>query len=262
MKQKLFYAKKALNAAHKANTTKNKNKTTNALEQLKQSGWPPKLPSLSPELEKQVFTHKSACNEPTKLDSELLQYHNQRLEFLGDSIIHYTATKLLYEKFPTSDIHQLESLRQTLVCNQTLGEFGHVYNLIKKLKHKSQITNLISAQTMEAYIGAAYLHNGFHPIQTWFEKLAQPLIKQLQDAKDEESPINRNAKTELYGLLKFAPQYNIVKLGSDGQDLFEVDCCIRGSVVSTGTGHSISEAGLRAAMAALENPDVLRLVNN
>lgn len=234
---------------------------TDTLTRLQEQKWPPPLPLIkSDQLKVQAFTHKSV-QKPFMIQSELVNVHNENLEFIGGSIVNFVASKLILNKFPSAPGERKSELLKTLTCNKTMAEYSNAYNLTSKLAASGETTTtVLAAQTMNAYVGALYMdpQAGIPVIETWFEKLVQPLVEPLQQQDSFGPPINRYAKQDLYALVKFAPQYNIVKFEPD-ISRYEVDCCIRGSVVGTGIGYTASEAGTRAAMDALNNPDVIKL---
>ena len=106
-----------------------------------------------PELLIQALTHRSAKGQ-----------HNERLEFLGDSILGFVIAEALFEKFPKHDEGDLTRMRSSLVKGVTLAEIGRDFNLGEylilgpgELKSGGHRRESILEDAIEAIIGAVYL---------------------------------------------------------------------------------------------------------
>lgn len=230
----------------------------------------PELPLIKdPHLYARVFIHKSTINNKSYLyQSELISSHNERLEFLGDSVLNNVATIILYERYPAAPEGELSKMRSILVNNVTLAEFSINYGFDRKLKSNindailRQGKQKIFADIFEAYVGAlAIEHNlEFAIIKEWLYKLFYSRLQQFDaDIRDTEE-VNKDAKSELYSLVgtaAFHPTYNVKEIGDGASKPFKVDCVMGNEILGTGIAPGLKEAGLRAAMMALKNKPLL-----
>ena len=106
------------------------------------------------QLEIEAYTHKSYCYE-----HPMTGHHNERLEFLGDSIIGFSISEYLFKKYSNYDEGELSMLKARIVCKTTLASFSLRLGLDKKiLLGRGVIVNdKILEDLFEAYIGAIYL---------------------------------------------------------------------------------------------------------
>jgi ribonuclease III len=232
--------------------------------------WPPPLPPINnPRLLNQVFTHKSAANDQVHLTQfERLHLHNERLEFLGDSILNFTVSEIVYWHFPDAAEGDLSVIRSSLICNDTLWEWATVYGLDKRLETKFEMTtefegkrSKIIADVLEAYIGGLYLDSpeGLTLAQGWIEAMVKPIILSLKKEREEVEPLDADAKNLLYvriGSALCTPEYITIQEGTS-ETPFTVECRVGNEVIGVGTGPNIKAAGTRAAMMALRNKDVI-----
>ena len=125
----------------------------------------PKLKNLS--LFKQAFTHRSYLNETKKKIPS-----NERMEFLGDSIISFMVSKHLYGKYLNLSEGTLTNLRSLLVNTKTLSSLAEQLNFGKLLllskgeeESKGRKNQSILENCFEAYVGALYLDQGLQAVQ-------------------------------------------------------------------------------------------------
>lgn len=230
---------------------------------------PPLPPINDPKLFERVFIHKSTVNNKQYLEANhLLHSHNERLEFYGDSILNNLATLIIFKEFPDSTEGDLSKIRSKLVSNKTLIKIAFQYGFDKKLRSRISDDVLktgdkkIFADVFEAYIGALAMERGFdlEDVKEWLAKVYAPLIHELKIEYIEE-PIDREAKSKLYGLIgqdDLHPVYNTLQMGDGIHNKFIVQCTINGEELGRGTANNLKEAGLRAAMAGLNNNEVLK----
>jgi len=97
--------------------------------------WPPKLPELEDvRIRARIFTHKSVIKDKDYLSArDKADSHNERLEFLGDSILNYTMTLIIYEKFPHMNEGHMSVLRMKLINNEIIRQWAILYNFHKML---------------------------------------------------------------------------------------------------------------------------------
>lgn len=230
----------------------------------------PELPVINDiKLCNRVFIHKSIINNKSYLHkSELMAAHNERLEFLGDSVLNNLVTVIIFNKFPEASEGELSKIRSLLVNNVTLAEFSILYGFDKKLRSNinDQIlkdsTQKIYADIFEAYIGALAIERKFDytEIQQWLTILMDSRLNKHARQISSTEEINKDAKSELYSLIgtaAFHPQYEVVETGDGSSNPFVIRCTMGDDVLGVGTAPSNKDAGLRAAMEALKNKRLL-----
>lgn len=230
----------------------------------------PKLPKINnQQLYERVFIHRSFLNQKHFLDQdELLQLHNERLEFIGDSVLNNLVTLLIYSRYPNATEGSLTKMRSHLIDNKTLAVFSHQYGFNLKLKTNIDKSVLkigdqkIYADVFEAYIGALTMEvkdNDYSNIKNWLIELYEPKLKSFDDGIDLK-PINKDAKSQLYSLIGSAqlhPIYTLLVKGDGVNKNFVMECRIKDDVLGTGGAPNQRDAGLRAAMEALQNRSML-----
>ena len=202
-----------------------------------------------PELLAQALTHRSHSAP-----------HNERLEFLGDSVLNCVVAAELFGRFgglPEGDLSRLRAhlVRQEALHQvaQTLALGDHLRLGEGELKSGGFTRPSILADALEAVIGAIFLDGGFAAAQGTIVRLYQPLLAGLDPKTLEKDP-----KTLLQELLQARrialPQYSVVATrGAAHSQNFEVECLIPElSVRTTGSGSSRRTAEQEAAMRAFE----------
>jgi len=136
----------------------------------------------NPSLLKNAFVHRSYLNE--KKDFKGIS--NERLEFLGDSVLSLVVSRFLYETLPQSSEGNLTKLRASLVRTETLSKIGQSlslgnYLLLSKGEEETggRENTSILANTFEALIGAIYLDQGLQNAQSLIEKTILKKWKEL-----------------------------------------------------------------------------------
>ena len=174
------------------------------------------------ELLKQALTHRSVSKK-----------NNERLEFLGDSILGCIISRELYQRFPLIDEGQLSRLRSYLVRGQTLAKLAKTINLSEtlvlgqgELKSGGFRRESIQADAFEAILGAIFLDSDYLTVSVVVLKLYEDL---LNDASSEDSL--KDFKTQLQELLQkkgySLPQYELIKTkGQDHDAIFYVRCIV------------------------------------
>mgnify|MGYP000023226533 FL=1 len=201
----------------------------------------------------QALTHRSAKG-----------VHNERLEFLGDSILGFVIAEALFEKFPKHNEGDLTRMRSSLVKGVTLAELGRGFDLGEhlilgpgELKSGGHRRESILEDAVEAIIGAVYLDSNIQTCKTlilnWFEKRLTA-IKPGNDQKDPETRLQeylQGRKIEL-------PQYEVIQItGQSHNQEFTVRCTTSVTdkdVVTKGSSRR------KAEQAAAEQ--VLELIQN
>lgn len=202
-----------------------------------------------PELLRQSLTHRSFGSP-----------HNERLEFLGDSILNCVIAHALFQRFPALSEGELSRLRANLVNQQTLFELAQKLNLGDEvllgegeLKSGGFRRPSILADTLEAMIAAVFLDGGFDQAGQVVQNLYAMLLQDI----DPKNP-GKDPKTLLQEFLqsrKMAlPQYSVVAtVGEAHQQQFRVECLVAElNIRSFGTGTSRRNAEQDAARQAYQ----------
>lgn len=188
------------------------------------------------------------------------QPNNERLEFLGDSVLNCAIATVLFERFPTVDEGDLSRVRAYLVKQQALHKIAQRLALGENLvlgagESRSGGTRRpsILADALEALIGAVYLDAGFEAARSLIDRLYEP---DLADA--DPRTLGKDAKTLLQEQLQHnrlsLPVYSVVAThGAAHNQEFEVECVIgRLDISVLGRGGSRRAAEQSAAQAALD----------
>lgn len=210
-----------------------------------------KLP-LSEELITLALTHRSFAYESGGLPT------NERLEFLGDSVIGLVITEELYRRFPDFDESRLSPLRSGVVSTRALADVARKLRLGESLRlgKGEEVTggrdkSSILADALEALFGAIYVEHGLPG--------AERAIIAMMSAAIEESlsrGVMLDGKTALQELMAAlglgAPEYEISESGPDHAKEFQATAVVGGERVSQGRGRSKREAEQEAARLAYE----------
>ncbi|MCU4675944.1 ribonuclease III [Catenovulum sp. 2E275] len=200
------------------------------------------------ELLEQALTHRSAKS-----------VHNERLEFLGDSILSFVIAERLYKQFPKCKEGDLSRMRSTLVRGETLVELAQSFAISEyltlgpgELKSGGHRRTSILEDAVEAIIGAIYLDSDMPTIKgiilAWYDERLKNLKpgQQQKDAKTQLQEWLQGRKQEL-------PLYQVTSItGKDHKQTFSVSCCIEHLDKTThGKGSSRRKAEQSAARAML-----------
>jgi ribonuclease-3 len=202
------------------------------------------------ELLRQAMTHRS--HSPT---------HNERLEFLGDSVLNCVVAALLFQRFAKLDEGDLSRVRANLVKQQSLYEIAQALNVSEALRlGEGELRSggfrrpSILADTLEAIFGAVFLDGGFDAALSVIKRLYTPILDHI-----DPRTIGKDAKTLLQEYLqghKIAlPTYTVVAThGAAHNQQFEVECTVpKLDVKVSGSGASRRAAEQAAAKKALED---------
>lgn len=201
-------------------------------------------------------------------------YHgpnNERLEFLGDSILSFIITNALYHNYPQAAEGELSRIRSTLVREETLASLALQFNLGNFLRLGAGEKRSggakrasILADAMEAIIGAIYLDAGIvvceQRVLEWYaEQLKNP--QQLSsETKDPKSSLQEYLQSQHFSL----PVYTILKIeGAQHQQIFYIECAVPEIAYKTqGTGNNRRRAEQEAALKMLEYLKIARAITN
>ncbi|MCA8298907.1 ribonuclease III [Burkholderia sp. AU30198] len=201
------------------------------------------------ELLRQALTHRSHSAT-----------HNERLEFLGDSVLNCAVAALLFQRFSKLDEGDLSRVRANLVKQQSLYEIAQALNISDGLRlGEGELRSggfrrpSILADAFEAIIGAVFLDGGFEAAQGVIKRLYIPILDHI-----DPRTLGKDAKTLLQEYLqghKIAlPTYTVVAThGAAHNQQFEVECTVpKLDVKVSGSGASRRAAEQAAAKKALD----------
>ena len=185
---------------------------------------------------------------------------NERLEFLGDSVLGLIIAELLFKDHPNLREGELTKLKALLVSETTLAEVAiksglNNYLLLAPEEDRAggRERPSIVSDAFESILGAVFLDGGIGAVR-------DVIVRLLYSKKDSitSDSSRRNFKGELLELMQARgegmPRYDVVsESGPDHDKTFSVDVYVGGKKVGLGTGHSKKEAEQKAASAALEH---------
>ncbi len=202
-----------------------------------------------PELLRQALTHRSHGFP-----------NNERLEFLGDSVLNCAVAGLIFRRFPDLTEGNLSRVRANLVNQQMLAQLAQMLELGKlirlgdgELKSGGAQRPSIIADALEAVLGAIYLDGGFAPAENIVAVLFSPSLQEL-DART----FGKDPKTLLQEYLQARrltlPQYTVIETSGEAhQQQFKVECMIaKPDLRTVGEGASRRSAEQEAARQAYE----------
>jgi len=207
------------------------------------------------DLLKEALTHRSFLNEHKDWNIP----HNERLEFLGDSILGFVIADNLVEQYPQFAEGELTSLRAALVNSDSLLAVAKELKLEDYLlvsrgeaRELKNSRSYLLANTIEALIGALYLDGGIDKAKDFIKKYIfskAETILQTASYKDAKSLFQEKSQA----LLGITPIYKSLKSwGPDHAKQFEVGVYLNEDLISQGKGYSKQEAEINAAQKALE----------
>lgn len=204
----------------------------------------------NPQLLEHALTHRSREGQP----------NNERLEFLGDSVLNLVMTEALYQRFLTCDEGDLSRLRASLVKGETLSKMALELDLgemmhfgLGELNTGGDRRHSTLEDAFEAVIGALYLDSDFETVKTlvgsWF-KTRLDSIDANEIPRDYKSALQEQLQSEGLAL----PNYEIFRVeGPDHAKTFYVTCTVSSmNVTETAQGRSRKVAEQAAAQKILE----------
>ncbi len=205
----------------------------------------------NPKLLETAMTHISLANE-RGIES------NQRLEFLGDSVLSVIVAEYIYREFKNMDEGRLTEIRAAAVCEKSLAAAARKLDLGSSIHFgKSEAAcggkdkDSILCDTFEAVLGAMYLDGGLEPCQKWVLENLQDTIhaSAQQDFTNYKSEIQNYFQKRDKG--REVVTYHLLKRsGPDHEPKFEVEARYQGKVIGHGVGGSRKEAEQQAAKQA------------
>lgn len=197
-----------------------------------------------------ALTHRSYAYENGGLPN------NERLEFLGDSVLGLVVTESLYADHPDLAEGQLAKLRAACVNMRALASVARTLGVgdFLLLGRGEESTGgrdkaSILADTMEALIGAVFLHHGVDGARVFVHHLIDPLLRQsvrMGAGLDWKTSLQEISSAGSLGL----PEYRVTEEGPDHEKVFTASAVVSGEVLGQGVGRSKKEAEQHAAEMA------------
>ncbi len=203
---------------------------------------------------KNALTHSSYANENR---GKHVQY-NERLEFLGDSVLGVIVSRYIFDNFPDLPEGKLTKMRAAVVCERSLWECAVNIDLGKYLilgngeEHMGGRTRMsILADAFEALIAAIYLDSGMDTVREW---VMGQLYETIMDAS--RGKMFKDYKTEFQEVVQkngdVSIKYEVVsESGPDHDKVFVVNVYLNGEMMGSGEGSSKKKAEQQAAQNAL-----------
>lgn len=205
------------------------------------------------DLLKNALIHSSYANEIRGNT-----HSNERLEFLGDSVLSIIVSEHIYNKFPNMPEGELTRMRASLVCEKSLYSFSRELGIGEYLKlgrgeekNGGRERESILADAFEAVLAAIYLDGGM----TAAKKHIMNTV--LRDLKHHDDDNFKDYKTTLQEIIQRNPEecvsYILIdESGPDHNKLFTVEVHLNSNVIGKGSGKSKKQAEQMAARQALE----------
>ena len=200
-----------------------------------------------------ALTHSSYANEVRNG-----QTSNERLEFLGDSVLSLIVSDYIFKEFKKIPEGELTKIRASLVCEKSLCGFSRALEIGNYLRlgkgedsNGGRERNSILADAFEAVLAAIYLDGGIEPAKNLVMRFVLPELKNT----GEET--FKDYKTVLQEIIQQNPEENVsyILTGESGPDhdkIFEVEVHLNSNVIGKGVGKNKKQAEQMAAKQALE----------
>ncbi len=210
---------------------------------------------------KSAFVHRSYLNEHP---NEKLS-HNERLEFLGDSVLGFIISNYLYNKYPTHPEGDLTNFRSSIVNARILSKVSKDLSLggFLFLSKGEEATGgrerqYILANTYEALLGAIYLDQGIEQATKFVNTTLIPHLSEIIEKK-----LYKDYKSQLQEIsqarFNITPSYKLIsEKGPDHSKTFETGVYLDKKLLAKGVGDSKQSSEQEAAKFALENIDKLK----
>ncbi|MCD8198902.1 MAG: ribonuclease III [Phascolarctobacterium sp.] len=204
-----------------------------------------------------ALTHTSYAHEAK---GRVKPQHNERIEFLGDSVLSVIVSTYMYKNFPKLDEGKLTKLRAYLVCEASLYKFAKTiclgdYLLLGKGEEQSggRERPSLLADAFEAVLGACYLDQGLERAQTYLLGIMQEEIDYIcthgvySDFKTNlQEYLQRDGDADI--------SYRIISSsGPEHNKIFTAEVMLQGRSIGKGSGRSKKDAEQHAAQDALQN---------
>ena len=202
---------------------------------------------------RQALTHKSLVPDRT-LDS------NERLEFLGDSVLGLVVNEYLCATFPDRGEGELAKAKSLIVCKSALADASRRMDIapLIRLGYAEEAMGgrnraSIIADAYEALVAVIYLESGYHSARNFILKTLAPEIAEVSAVRDWRDP--KTVLQELrQGIRNSPPVYRVTsEQGRQHDKTFTIEVLLDNEVAGIGVGKTKKEAQQAAALAALES---------
>ncbi len=211
------------------------------------------------------FNHRDLLYLALSHRSNMGLPNNQRLEYLGDSIIGFFISQSLYRLFPQLHEGDLTTMRARLVRNTTLALLARELRLDRylimasgELKNDGRNRVPALADVFEAVVGAIWLDGGIEPVNQFLDRTYRTHLANIQprNLKDSKTRLQEKLQKDDCPL----PVYSVIKQDGEAHDLtFEVSCSVPGidrSFIARGTSRKAAEqAAAEQVLAVLDEHD-------
>jgi ribonuclease-3 len=208
-----------------------------------------------------ALTHRSYVNEHSDTDE-----HNERLEFLGDSVLGFIVSEFLYDRYPHLSEAQLTRLRANLVDEKQLAKFAVQLGIGEHMrlgrgaeKDGGRQSPSLLSDTLEAIIGAYFLDSGIALVSQFVRSLFLSVADNLVIPQSEGTAqhlVDIKNRFQQWALAEFGcnPEYFLIEAsGPDHAKFFRFGVRVNGKVYGIGTGYSKAEATKAAAETAIKH---------
>jgi len=205
----------------------------------------------------EALTHRSYLNE-----HESTVRDNERLEFLGDSVLDFLVTNRLFAQFPDDSEGQLTELRAALVRAESFFALARVWQLerflrtgkneVKSVLTEGKVAVMLLSRAFEAVIGALYLDQGWNRVEQVVGPLIEDRLAFILERSLHEKDVRNLLQERIQALYHITPQYRTTPLGdSEYNRVYRVEAVVNESVLGVGEATSKQAASRAAAQDAL-----------
>ncbi len=214
-----------------------------------------KLPEFkNKQLFRQAFIHRSYLNETKEVLNS-----NERLEFLGDSILSFIVSEYLFQTYPNFNEGILTNIRSLVVNTKSLAIIAREFKLGDHLmlsrgeeESKGRQNESLLANSVEAFLGALFLDQDLDAVRKFLLPIFTPKIDDIvknKAFKDPKSLLQEHVQAQKQN----SPQYKVLQEeGPPHAKIFTIGVYVQNELVGQGTGKSKQEAEESAAKQALE----------
>lgn len=204
------------------------------------------------ELLSEALNHSSYANEHRGVGIS----SNERLEFLGDSVLGFVTAEFLFKTYPRLPEGDLTRMRAALVCEQSLYEVARMLELGQYLKlgkgeeaGGGRERQSILADAVEAVFAAVYLDGGMEQIRSLIHRVLLSRAPAAEERKDYKTTLQEIVQRKIGQQLTY---HMVEESGPDHNKTFVFEVRLNGEPIGRGGGHSKKEAEQSAARDALE----------
>jgi ribonuclease-3 len=204
-----------------------------------------------------ALTHRSFVNEQEGLKLR----HNESMEFLGDAVLGFVISSLIFSRFPDSTEGELSKIKAYLVSAVNLMSLAEKiqlgeFILLSRGEEKTGGRNkrAIVVDTYEALLGAIYLDGGIEAAGNFLERQIGHLLLSIDVHQLTYGDFKSALQEQLHNVRRPEPVYRVVdEIGPDHRKVFVVEVIVGKEVIARSSGRTKKEAQQEAARVALEN---------